>query len=151
MLCREGCEETGKPTRRPAAREAEGMELGGRVRASWRWSGQDVIGAVRARATALSATSSMGQLNRQVIMKDRGRTVIQCGHTGKRSRGPVSGYIVSRPNPPSGPDMKFRFKRRQEECMGKRSQQGVVLPATPLSQSQFQSLQQGSLTAVRIM
>lgn len=66
----------------------------------------------------------MGQLNRQVIMKDRGRTVIHCGHTGKRSRGPVSGYVVSHPNIPSGPDMKFRFKRRQEERMGKRSLAG---------------------------
>lgn len=44
----DGCKET---ARRPAAREAERMELGVRVRASWRWSGQDdIILAVRVRA-----------------------------------------------------------------------------------------------------
>lgn len=43
---------------------AEEMGLGGRVRISRRWSGQDIVRAVRARAWALSATASTGQLNR---------------------------------------------------------------------------------------
>lgn len=59
----DGCKET---ARRPAARKAETMELGVRVRASWRWSGQGVIRPVRDR-TYLGSVRHL--LNESVIQK----------------------------------------------------------------------------------